>query len=112
LRRFFSKKRPLAWEPEMSKLLSDAELAHLPPEWILAADRKSIRNSYKFKNFNEAFAFMTRVALLAERMDHHPDWSNSYNRVEISLSTHDAGGVTEQDIKLAQAIAAFAPAKP
>jgi 4a-hydroxytetrahydrobiopterin dehydratase len=95
----------------MSKLLSEAELNNLPPKWALATDRKSIRNSYKFKNFNEAFAFMTRVALLAERMDHHPDWSNSYNRVEISLSTHDAGGVTERDIRLAQAIAAFAPAK-
>jgi 4a-hydroxytetrahydrobiopterin dehydratase len=95
----------------MSKLLSEAELDNLPPAWTLAADRKSIRNSYKFKNFTEAFAFMTRVALVAERMDHHPDWSNSYNRVEISLSTHAAGGVTERDIRLAQAIAAFAPAK-
>jgi 4a-hydroxytetrahydrobiopterin dehydratase len=100
-----------AKEPNMAQLLSDSELAHLPPGWTLAADRKSIRNSTKFKNFNEAFAFMTRVALLAERMDHHPDWSNSYNRVDISLSTHDAGGVTERDIRLAQAIAAFAPAK-
>jgi 4a-hydroxytetrahydrobiopterin dehydratase len=95
----------------MSKLLSDAELANLPPEWTLAADRKSIHKGCKFKNFSEAFAFMTRVALLAEQMNHHPDWSNSYNRVEISLSTHDAGGVTERDIRLAQAIAAFAPAK-
>jgi 4a-hydroxytetrahydrobiopterin dehydratase len=95
----------------MSKLLSDAELSNLPPEWTLAADRKSIRNAYKFKNFSEAFAFMTRAALLAERMDHHPDWSNSYNRVEISLSTHDAGGVTERDISFAQALAGFVRAK-
>jgi 4a-hydroxytetrahydrobiopterin dehydratase len=101
-----------AKEPKMTKLLSETELQNLPPEWTLAADHKSIRNSYKFKNFTEAFGFMTRVALVAERMDHHPDWSNSYNRVDISLSTHDAGGVTERDIRLAQAIAAFAPAKP
>ena len=95
----------------MSKLLSEADLNNLPPKWTLAADRKSIRNSYKFKNFTEAFGFMTRVALVAERMDHHPDWSNSYNRVEISLSTHDAGGVTERDISFAQALAGFVRAK-
>jgi 4a-hydroxytetrahydrobiopterin dehydratase len=95
----------------MSKLLSEAELHNLPPGWELAADQKSIHHSYKFKNFAEAFAFMTRVALLAEQMDHHPDWANSYNRVEINLSSHDAGGVTERDIRLAQAIAVFAPAK-
>ncbi|HEY1855691.1 4a-hydroxytetrahydrobiopterin dehydratase [Acidocella sp.] len=94
----------------MSKLLSEAELHHLPPGWAPAADRKSIHHSYKFKDFAEAFAFMTRVALLAEQMNHHPDWANSYNKVEIRLSSHDAGGVTERDIRLAQAIAVFAPA--
>ena len=60
--------------------------------------------SVKFKNFAEAWSFMTHVALLAEKVDHHPDWSNSYNKVEISLSSHDAGGVTKRDIALAQAI--------
>ena len=95
----------------MSKLLSKADAESLPPGWAWAADQKSIHSHQKFKNFAEAFAFMTRVALLAEQMNHHPDWSNSYNKVDISLSTHDAGGVTERDIKLAQAITVFAPAK-
>lgn len=64
-----------------------------------------LRRSFKFANFSEAFAFMTRVALIAEKMDHHPEWSNVYNTVEIALSTHDAGDViTEKDRKLAAAI--------
>ena len=92
----------------MSKLLTASDAASLPPGWAWAADQKSIHSHRKFKNFAEAFAFMTRVALLAEKMDHHPDWSNSYNKVDISLSSHDAGGVTERDIRLAQAIAVFA----
>jgi 4a-hydroxytetrahydrobiopterin dehydratase len=89
------------------KVLTGKELDDLPPGWALAADQKSIRCGYKFTNFAEAFSFMTRVALLAEKMDHHPDWANAYNKVEISLSTHDAGGVTARDIRLAQAIADF-----
>lgn len=61
--------------------------------------------SFKFKDFSEAFAFMTRVALIAEKMDHHPDWTNVYNKVDIALNTHDAGGtITEKDRKLAAAI--------
>ncbi len=91
----------------MSTKLSDAELARLPGKWQLADDRKSIRQSYAFKNFAEAFSFMTHVALLAEKMDHHPDWSNSYNKVEITLRSHDAGGVTTKDIELARAITDF-----
>ena len=63
-----------------------------------------IHKSFKFKDFAEAWAFMSRVALLAEKAEHHPEWSNVYNKVEIRLSTHDAGGVTEKDFKLAEAI--------
>ncbi len=91
----------------MPKLLDKTELKTLPGKWVLAEDGKSIRQGFKFKDFTEAFAFMTRVALLAEKADHHPDWSNVYNRVEISLSTHEAGGVTERDIALAEAIGKF-----
>ena len=79
-------------------------MRNLPGNWALAADGKSIHQSFKFKNFAQAWSFMTHVALLAEKADHHPDWSNSYNKVEISLSSHDAGGVTKRDIALARAI--------
>ena len=91
----------------MVKLIPESELSHLPGEWSLTADKKSIHQSFKFKTFTEAFSFMTRVALLAEKMDHHPDWSNAYNKVDITLSSHDAGGITEKDIKLAKEIDAF-----
>jgi 4a-hydroxytetrahydrobiopterin dehydratase len=91
----------------MPKLIPDSELSHLPGKWTLAEDKKSIHQSFKFKTFMEAWSFMTHVALLAEKMDHHPDWSNAYNKVEISLSSHDAGGITEKDIKLAKEIDAF-----
>ncbi len=68
-------------------------------------DNNALRKEFTFKNFSEAFAFMTRVALAAEKMDHHPTWTNTYNKVTISLSTHDAGNtVTERDHKLASAI--------
>ena len=70
--------------------------------WSLSDDQKSIRKIFKFKDFNDAFAFMGRVAKVADKMDHHPDWSNSYNKVDITLSTHDAGGLTDKDIQLAQ----------
>jgi 4a-hydroxytetrahydrobiopterin dehydratase len=91
----------------MSKLLDKSDLKTLPGKWTLAADHKSIHQSFKFKDFVEAFSFMTHVALLAEKADHHPDWSNSYNKVEITLSSHDAGGLTKKDITLAQAISGF-----
>jgi 4a-hydroxytetrahydrobiopterin dehydratase len=74
--------------------------------WTLGADQNIVR-SFRFKSFSEAFGFMMRVALLAEKADHHPDWSNSYGKVEISLSTHDAGGITQKDIDLAQKIDAL-----
>lgn len=74
------------------------------PEWRRVADRSAIVRKLAFADFNDAFGFMTRVALVAEKMDHHPEWSNVWNRVEITLSTHDAGGVTERDLRLATAI--------
>lgn len=91
----------------MSKLLGPDALKSLPPKWQLSADQKSIAQDFTFKSFAEAFSFMTHVALLAEKADHHPDWSNSYNKVSISLSTHSAGGLTAQDLSLAKAISAF-----
>lgn len=94
----------------VEKLSSDereAALAGLPGwTWDAAAD--AIRRSFKFEDFSEAFAFMTRVALAAEQADHHPDWSNSWNKVEIALTTHSAGGVTASDIALARKIDSFA----
>lgn len=70
--------------------------------WLPAGDRDAIERTFKFKTFNEAFGFMTRVALKAEQMNHHPEWFNVYNRVEVSLTTHDCGGLSELDVKLAK----------
>ncbi len=72
--------------------------------WKKVRGREAIFKSFRFRNFNEAFGFMTRVALMADRMDHHPEWFNVYNRVDVTLTTHDAGGVTERDIALAEFI--------
>lgn len=69
--------------------------------WSEVDGRDAIARSFQFKTFNQAFGFMTRVALMAEKLDHHPEWFNVYNRVEVTLSTHDAGGVTALDVKLA-----------
>jgi len=71
------------------------------PQWKHDAEADSIRRDFKFKDFSEAFGFMTRVALLAQAADHHPEWSNVYNKVSITLSTHSAGGLTAKDVKLA-----------
>lgn len=76
--------------------------------WSLAEDRDAITRSLRFKDFNAAFGFMSRVALAAEKLDHHPEWFNVYNRVDVTLSTHDAGGLTELDVTLAGLIDAFA----
>jgi 4a-hydroxytetrahydrobiopterin dehydratase len=73
-------------------------------DWQFDGKTNAIRRDFKFRDFREAFGFMTKVALLAEKADHHPDWSNSYNRVSVSLTNHDAGGVTVRDIALAKAI--------
>lgn len=75
--------------------------------WALADDGLSISRRFEFRNFSEAFAFMTRVALAAEKLDHHPDWSNVYKTVDIRLNTHDAGGLTELDFKLAKRMNAY-----
>jgi 4a-hydroxytetrahydrobiopterin dehydratase len=69
--------------------------------WIEVDGRDAIRRNFTFTDFNEAFGFMARAALIAEKLDHHPEWFNVYNRVEVTLATHDAGGVTERDLKLA-----------
>jgi len=79
----------------------DTALAGLPG-WTRNGD--GIERSYRYKDFVEAFAFMTRVALLAEKADHHPEWSNVYNKVEVRLTTHDAGGITGKDVALARAV--------
>ncbi|CAN7451527.1 4a-hydroxytetrahydrobiopterin dehydratase [Rhizobium rhizogenes] len=72
--------------------------------WTLAADRLSISKSYKFRNFVEAFGFMTEAALAAEKFNHHPEWFNVYSRVDVKLTTHDANGLTDHDVKLAKAM--------
>ena len=71
------------------------------PKWRDAEGRDAIARKFEFKDFNEAFGFMTRVAIKAQEMDHHPEWFNVYNKVEITLSTHEANGLTERDIELA-----------
>lgn len=85
----------------------DAALERLP-QWRLREDRLAIVRSLRFADFQEAFAFMARVALAAEKADHHPEWSNVYNRVEVTLTTHDAGGLSARDIALAETIDRFA----
>jgi 4a-hydroxytetrahydrobiopterin dehydratase len=74
------------------------------PGWAMAEGRDAIRRTFKFKDFNAAFGFMTRAALVAEQMNHHPEWFNVWNRVDVTLSTHDAGGLTERDLALAEAM--------
>ncbi len=78
-----------------------------PKTWTRLKFRDAVHKSFKFKDFTAAFGFMTQVALIAEKMDHHPEWSNVYNKVEITLTTHSAGGVTELDLTLAKAIDAL-----
>lgn len=94
----------------MVKKLSDSERAALLPAlsaWTLDEARDGIARSFRFRDFVEAFGFMSRVALLAEKADHHPEWSNVWNRVDILLTTHDAGGLSMRDIEMARAIDAL-----
>lgn len=76
--------------------------------WRLAEGREAIAKQFVFKDFNAAFGWMSRVAMLAEKLDHHPEWSNVHRTVDVVLTTHDAGGLTELDIRLAQAMDRFA----
>lgn len=80
-----------------------AALATLPG-WALVEGREAIARTFRFKDFSEAWGFMARAALVAERLDHHPEWFNVWNRVEVTLATHDAGGLTALDVQLAQAM--------
>jgi 4a-hydroxytetrahydrobiopterin dehydratase len=84
----------------------EAALAALP-HWTLSADSLAITRTLIFADFAQAFGFMARVAIVAEKADHHPEWFNVYNRVEVRLTTHDAGGVSHRDVALATAIDAF-----
>ena len=91
----------------MAQKLDDAARKEIParlPGWHPVEGRDAIARTFTFKDFNAAFGFMTRAALVAERMNHHPEWLNVWNRVEVTLSTHDAGGLTERDLKLAEAM--------
>jgi 4a-hydroxytetrahydrobiopterin dehydratase len=74
------------------------------PGWLPVEGRDALRKSFKFTDFSQAWGFMSRVALLAEQQDHHPEWENVYNRVVITLTTHDAGGLSERDVRLARSI--------
>lgn len=88
---------------ELTVAEREAALAALPG-WTLRADGKAISRSFRFRDFAGAWAFMEKVAGLAEAQDHHPEWSNVYNRVEITLTTHDAGGLSARDVRLARGI--------
>ena len=83
----------------------------VPKGWSLEEGKKALLRTFKFKDFSEAFGFLTRVAMHAEKVDHHPEFTNVWNRVDFRLTSHDAGGVTERDIKLAQVINALAGGK-
>ena len=76
----------------------------IPDGWSLSADGKALEKSFRFRDFSEAFAFLTRVAMHAEKVDHHPEFTNIWNKVDFRLTTHDTGGVTERDARLAEAI--------
>jgi 4a-hydroxytetrahydrobiopterin dehydratase len=89
---------------ELTQSERDAALSELTG-WTLREDGKAISRTFTFGDFNEAFGFMTRVALYADKADHHPEWFNVYNRVEMTLTTHDAGGLSHRDVALARFIA-------
>ncbi len=85
----------------LERIGAEAALGQLH-EWEPVAGRDAIRRAFVFRDFNAAFGFMTRVALMAEKLDHHPEWFNVYNRVEVLLATHDADGVTDLDLRMAR----------
>lgn len=88
----------------MSTVLTDADVISQLSGWSIVQGRSAIMKSFKFKGFGQAFGFMTEVALIAEKMDHHPEWFNVYARVDVTLTTHSANGITELDVKLAKAM--------
>ncbi|KAG2183628.1 hypothetical protein INT43_006636 [Umbelopsis isabellina] len=97
----------IAFRRNMSKLSESARASLLKPlldsqGWTMVSDRDAIKKSFVFGDFNEAFGFMSRVALRADKVDHHPEWFNVYNKVDITLSTHDCQGLSERDIDLAK----------
>jgi len=81
----------------------------IPDGWTMGADGKALERSFRFKDFSAAFAFLTRVAMHAEKVDHHPEFTSVWNRVDFRLTTHDSGGVTDRDRQLAEAIGRLAP---
>jgi 4a-hydroxytetrahydrobiopterin dehydratase len=90
--------------PQKLDAAARQDMAARLPGWRLAEGRDAIQKTFNFKDFNAAFGFMARAALVAEKMDHHPEWANVWNRVEVTLSTHSAGGLTELDLELAEAM--------
>lgn len=99
----------------MPEKLSDAErqaALDTLSGWSLVDGRDAIHKSYRFPDFSAAWGFMSRAALVAEKLDHHPEWFNVYNRVDVTLSTHDAGGLTALDLALAMAMDELAPSPP
>ncbi|MBU3543178.1 MAG: 4a-hydroxytetrahydrobiopterin dehydratase [Burkholderiaceae bacterium] len=91
----------------MTSLITPAQRSQLAqelPDWRMVEGRDAIHRQFVFNDFSEAFAFMTRIALHAEKNNHHPEWSNVWNRVDITLSTHDVGGLSERDLELARYI--------
>ena len=95
----------------MAELLDDDARTKALTElegWTHEPDRGAIQKTFRFKTFDEAFAWMTRIAIAAEKLDHHPEWSNVYNRVEVTLTTHDAKGLTDLDVQLARTMDACA----
>ncbi len=93
--------------PETLDAAARAELPALLPDWRMVEGRDAIFRSFRFADFSAAWGFMSRVALLAETQGHHPEWFNVWNRVDITLSTHDAGGLSDKDVALARAIDAI-----
>ncbi|XP_064632998.1 pterin-4-alpha-carbinolamine dehydratase-like [Lineus longissimus] len=95
----------MATDAKRAKLSDDERLGKLKPlkeaGWTMVEGRDAIYKEYLFKNFNQAFGFMTRTAMLAEKMDHHPEWFNVYNKVQVTLSTHDCGGLSDKDVRMA-----------
>jgi len=97
---------------QLNKLTESERTAALGrlPQWAFATDRDALQRTYKFVDFGSALGFMVRAGLVAEKMDHHPEWFNVYSRVEVWLTTHDAGGVTELDVSMAEAMDKIASA--